>query len=376
MGLPPWVGGSSRALRRYVIHSIHAIGSRELGGAERFFARLTQALDDAGHSTTRVVRRGSALVEELPGASTLTTGMRNGLDVTTWFALRRLIRDRRPEIIQSYLGRASRLTRVPRELGTFHVARLGGYYRPNAYRHADAWVGNTEGICGHLLQSGFAKKRVFHIGNFVEVAQLDSPERTAEVRRGADVPSDALLIFALGRFIERKGFQDLVSAFSQLPDRVDGRPVILVLAGDGPLRSALVAQAEQLHIADRVRWLGWVTEPAPWIQAATVLVCPSRHEPLGNVILEAWANHTPVISTATAGARELIREGETGLMCPPGDPAEMGAHLGEILRQSAEARATLALNGLATLEANHSKTAVVARYLDLYTRALPALGKA
>ncbi len=376
MGLPPWVGRSSHALRRYVIHSIHAIGSRELGGAERFFARLTQALDDAGHSTTRVVRRGSALVKELPGVSTLTTGMRNGLDVTTWFALRRLMRDRQPEIIQSYLGRASRLTRVPRGAATFHVARLGGYYRPNAYRHADAWVGNTEGICGHLIESGFAKKRVFHIGNFVEVAPLDSPEHTAELRRGADVPSDALLIFALGRFIERKGFQDLIAAFSRLPPQLDGRPVILVLAGDGPLRSALVTQTEELHIADRVRWLGWVSQPSRWIQTATVLVCPSRHEPLGNVILEAWANQTPVISTATAGARELIREGETGLICPPGDPAEMAAHLGEMLSQSAESRTTLALGGLATLKANHSKTAVVGHYLDLYTRALPALGKA
>lgn len=375
-GVPLGVAEPFWTLRRCDIHSIHAIGSRALGGAERFFARLTEALDGAGHPTTRVVRAGSALSEMLPTEASVRCGMRSGVDVLTWMAVRRLIRERRPEVVQTYLGRASRLTRVPRSSETIHIARLGGYYRPNAYRHADAWVGNTGGICDHLVRSGFPKERVFHIGNFVGVAPEAEQDDTATLLRSAGLVDDPLVVFALGRFIERKGFHDLIVAFAHLPAEIGGRRLVLALAGTGPLGPKLEAQAVQAGIGDRVRWLGWLNEPSSWIQAASVLVCPSRHEPLGNVILEAWAHRTPVLSTDTDGARELLHDGENGLICPPGDPATLAQRLEEVLRSDPQDRAALIANGLTALAARHSKEAVVEHYVDLYTDRLPTLGRA
>jgi hypothetical protein len=132
-----------------------------MGGAEHFLARLAGALATRGHPTIAVLRRGADLKGVLdPAVDVVETGMRNGADIGTWWAIRRLVRDRKPRIVQTYLGRSSRLTRVPRRSATVHVARLGGYYRPDAYRHADVWVGNTLGICDHLLRLGFPAERI------------------------------------------------------------------------------------------------------------------------------------------------------------------------------------------------------------------------
>src|SRR3546814_2771750 len=66
--------------------------------------------------------------------------------------------------------------------------------------------------------------------------------------------------------------------------------VWLWLAGEGPRRRALMQQAARLGLGDRVRFLGWRDDVAALLRAADVFLCPSRHEPLGNVVIEAWAH--------------------------------------------------------------------------------------
>jgi len=149
-----------------------------------------------------VVRAGSPLQGELSDVPVIGTGMRNGLDVFTARKIRELVRRHRPTVVQTHLGRASRLTRIPKGSETLHVARLGGFYRANAYRHADAWVGNTRGICDHLRDLGFPPKRVFHIGNFV--ADSTPEGYSKDVRESLGISPECTVIFSLGRFVEKK----------------------------------------------------------------------------------------------------------------------------------------------------------------------------
>lgn len=349
--------------------TVHAIGSPDLGGAERFFARLTGTLAARGHATVAVLRHGAELGELMePGVEVVETGMRNGIDVFTWWAIRRLIVDREPRIVQTYLGRASRLVRVPGRSGTVHVARLGGYYRPNAYRHADVWVGNTRGIRDYLVELGFPTDRVHHITNFVETVEGAEarPDRPRD-RSGTPVPDDALLVFGLGRFVGKKGFGDLLEAFSRLPASVGGRPVHLAVAGDGPRREELEGTAARLGLGDRVYWPGWLNDPDPWFRAADLFVCPSRHEPLGNVVLEGWSHALPVVSTRTAGPAELVADGADGVLVEIRDPGSLAAALRRLLEDEDE-RERLARAGLETVRRRHSPEVVVDAYLDLYGR--------
>lgn len=359
------------------IRSIHAIGSRGPGGAESFFSRLVAGLHRTGYPTLAVVRRRSHLARTLdPSVPRVEAGMRSGADVLTAWRIRRLLRRHRPEIVQTYLGRASRLTRVPRGSATVHVARLGGYYRPNAYRHADAWVGNTLGICDHLLRAGFPAERVFHVGNFVEApGRPADPVARAEARARLGVPDDALLLFALGRFVPKKGFGDLLHAFARLPAEVGGRPLHLVVAGDGVLRAELEALGERLGVAARVRWTGWLPDPGAAFAAADLFVCPSREEPLGNVVLEAWGRGAPVVATRTAGPKELMVDGETGVLVEVGEPRALAEGILRVLRAPAAEVEAMVDAGLRRVRARHGEAAILAAYRELYADLAGRLGR-
>ena len=108
----------------------------------------------ARHRQTRAERTGRQPAG-LPGqhgdqrtVPQQTIPMRNGWDLLSVLKIRRLIRNTGPLIVQTYMGRATRLTRLPRDSAAIHVARLGGYFKIKGYyQHAHAWVGNTRGIC-------------------------------------------------------------------------------------------------------------------------------------------------------------------------------------------------------------------------------------
>jgi glycosyltransferase involved in cell wall biosynthesis len=292
--------------------------------------------------------------------------MRNMYDVLSRWRISQIVREYRPHIVQTYMGRATRLTHVPPGRGTVHVARLGGFYKLKGYRHAHAWVGNTRAICDYLRDGGLEEERVFHIPNFLEAVPDPAPEQVAELRRRYGLSGSAPVVMAAGRFVEKKGFDDLLRAFARLPALVSGQAPCLFILGDGPQRDALERLAAELGLLDRVYFTGWQDDPAPYYALATVFVCPSRHEPLGNVILEAWAHGLPVISTQTHGARELVSDGENGLLVPCRDDLAMAEALEEVLCDPEPYQGTLGESGRRRVETEYARERVVDAYLELY----------
>jgi hypothetical protein len=144
-----------------MVSSIHVLGSHELGGADWFFVRLVQALQRAGHPTLAVLRPDSPVRQVLSGeVEQRLLPLASKWDVLSRWRLTRLIAQRRPDVVQSYMGRATRLTRLPAGSRALHVARLGGYYRIDGYyRHAHAWVGNTRDICDYLVKQRLPAER-------------------------------------------------------------------------------------------------------------------------------------------------------------------------------------------------------------------------
>ena len=168
-------------------------------------------------------------------------------------------------------------------------------------------------------------------------------------------------MLALGRLHPNKGFDVLIAALQQVPD------AYLWIAGDGPLLGALERQAARLGVISRLRFLGWRDDVAALFAAADLFVCPSRHEPLGNVVIEAWAQGNPVVATAAQGPRQLIVDGENGLLCPIDDPAALAACLGRALAEPGMA-GHLAAAGQASYRQYFTEASVVAQYLDFFQR--------
>ena len=323
------------------------------GGAEAFFVRLCLALHRAGLQQRLLIRHEPERAAALRAGGVEPVELRFGrpFDFVTRRRFREEIEAFRPDVALTWMSRAT--TICPR--GDFvHAARLGGYYKLKYYRHADHLVGNTRDICEHAMKNGWPPERVHYLPNFVDEAQAPSLPR-AEL----GTPEDAPLLLALGRLHPNKAFDVLLEALAELPG------VWLWLVGEGPLRAELERHAEKLGVAHRVRMPGWIAATAPYYAAADAVVMPSRHEPLGNVVIEAWAQRKPIVAATSAGPAGLIRDGATGLLAPVDDARALAASLKRIL-DSRELAQELAEAGRGAYEAEYTEAAVVRRYLDFF----------
>ena len=356
-----------------MIASAHIIGGEALGGAELFYIRLVNALQARELPVLAVNVAGSRVAAGLhAGVTQQHVPMRNVWDVLSRWRINEIIRERQPYIVQTYMGRATRLTRLPLGRRPVHIARLGGYYPPHGYRHAHAWVVNSPGIHDHLIRHGFPPDQVFQVSNFVAPCVAAAPEALRALRRELLIPDDGLIVVAVGRLHPVKGFDDLLDAFAELPIRINGRPVYLIVVGDGPQAIPLRQQAERRRISDRVRWPGWRDDAGRFQELADLCVCSSRQEGIGNVILEAWARRRPVVSTRAPGLQEIITDQQDGWLTPVSDPAALAKAMALLLADE-PLRQALAANGQQTLLARHSEAAIVNAYLDLYQHLLVRL---
>jgi glycosyltransferase involved in cell wall biosynthesis len=317
------------------------------GGAELFYERLTIALHRAGETVLPVFRHNEQRALKLALAGLNPAQLRFGgpLDLTTGRRLGRLLRRFGPHVVLAWMNRAARFT--PRGEWVL-IGRMGGYYNLSYYRRCDHLVGNTIGIVNWVARQGWPCKRVHYLPNFAEDFGNCAPATLP-------VPQGVPIILGLGRLHPNKGFDLLIRALRHL------RAAHAVIAGEGPERPRLEAIARAAGVADRMHLPGWRRDTGALLAAADVLVCPSRHEPLGNVVIEAWSARRPVVATRAQGPSELIHDGVDGLLVPLEDAKALADGIAGLLSNSPSARA-LAAAGRARFEAEFAEAPVVARW--------------
>jgi glycosyltransferase involved in cell wall biosynthesis len=339
---------------------LQAIAGAEHGGAETFFIRLAAALQRAGDPQRVLIRRNSSRAQCLRAAGVGVGELAFGgiFDLATRSAFGREIAAWRPDIVLTWMSRATRL--CPR--GDFvHVARLGGYYDLKYYRRCDHLIGNTRAIVDYGVAKGWPCERITYLPNFV-------PDSAAAGSIAACERVHAPLALALGRFHPNKGFDLLLEALAAT------REVTLWIAGDGPLRPHLERLATRLGIIGRVRFLGWREDVPRLLAAADLLVCPSLHEPLGNIVIEAWSAGLPVVATASDGPAALIRDGESGILVPlpgsrGGGPQALADAIERVCADPA-LRARLGKAGRQAYEAEFTEPIVVAGYRSFFDQVM------
>jgi glycosyltransferase involved in cell wall biosynthesis len=321
------------------------------GGAELFFERLSMALHRAGDSVLPVIRRDESRAARLTavGLAPRQLGFGGPADLLTGPRLRTLLRGFGPRVVVAWMNRAASF--APR--GDWVLAgRLGGYYDLDYYRRCDHLVGNTRGIVGWIAGQGWADRRVHYVPNFVDDLKGAAPVS----RQSLGVPPDGKLVLALGRLHRNKAFDMLIRALPRLPG------VHAVIAGEGPERADLLDIARREGVSDRLHLIGWREDTGALLAAADALACPSRHEPLGNVVIEAWSAGRPVVAAASEGPSELITS-DDGVLVPPEDPGALGDALGRVLDDPARA-ASLTSAGRRRFEAEFAEAPVVARWRE------------
>ncbi len=290
------------------------------GGAELFFERLACSFHKLGIKQHLVVKHNEDRIARLRGHGipVESVSFTPLLKPFNKHYLANVIRRSGANIILSWMNRAT--STIPK--GKIpHVARLGGFYNLKYYQNCDWLVGNSREIVDYLVSEGWPKNRIHYQINFVPDGIYGPKYNMSSV---ASINDRLVNVVALGRFHPNKAFDTLIKAMSVFEE---GR---LLLAGAGPLEDHLKELVRNLQLEHRVHFIGWQEDPQHVIRAADIFVCPSRHEPFGNVIAEAMACKKPVVATKTLGAKQMIQDGLNGILVQVDDSKALAGALREL----------------------------------------------
>ncbi|WP_372400572.1 glycosyltransferase family 4 protein (plasmid) [Azospirillum sp. HJ39] len=235
--------------------------------------------------------------------------------------------------------------------------RLAGPVIGWLWRRASAVVANSGGLAD--LARRFAPDQpVAIIPNGVDARRFTPATAAADAAGG-------LSLLFVGRVVRQKGLDVLFDALASLPPALLAG-VTLRIVGDGPARPELEAQAQRLCLSECIRFLGWLGRdelPAAY-RSADAFVFPSRDEGMPNVVLEAMAAGLPVVATRIAGNRDLVVDGETGLMLEPDDVPALASAIARLAGDAPLCR-RLGEGGRRRVVEHFSWRAVASSYRDL-----------
>lgn len=265
-------------------------------------------------------------------------------DLRSLAAIRGIVRRWRPQVVHTHLAKAGALGRVaaltsgaPVVVHTFHGHVLQEYFshlENAAFAAAErrlaarttALIGVAKWVRDDLLSFGIGREEQWHVVPVgVDLEPLLHERIPADRARSAlGLPLDGPIIGIVGRLAPIKDHHTFLEAAARvIAERPDST---VVIAGDGPLRRSLEAEARAM-LGDHVRFLGWVEDLPVLYGALDVVALTSRLEGTPIPLIEAAASGTPAVAAAVGGVSEVIRDGRTGLLVPPRDPVAVAAQL-------------------------------------------------
>ncbi len=205
--------------------------------------------------------------------------------------------------------------------------------------------------------------RVIH--NFIDPAVYDRARypKTLHDHLGGN----RRVLMHISNFRPVKRVRDVVRIFARVCETV---PSVLVMVGDGPDRFEAEDEARALGVDDSVSFLGRLETVAPLLAGADLFLLPSQNESFGLSALEALASGVPVIAANSGGINEVVKSGETGVLCPVGDVDAMASGATEILADPARWKA-MSVAAATDARSRFGLNEIVGQYESLYRDALP-----
>jgi len=353
------------------------IDTPQLSGPGRQLTALLSALPEAGYEVELVTfrrsgRSVSTLVThaESHGVRVTVIPERGPFDRTQYAALRSHIALRRPSIVQTHSYKATALVWLLRRsglafgwVGCFHGAttenlKVRAYHKldQRLLRSADQMVIMAESQRAGLGRAG-ARAKV------INNAVLPPPSASGGAIPDWAVPAGQPLIGYVGRLSPEKGVDLLLKALHRVRTQIPDQTWTAVIAGEGPERDSLEAQATALGLSPLVRFLGQVSNPWSVYQAAALVVLPSRSEGLPNVMLEAIAADLSVIATRVGAIPDVIGTSAAATLVPANNVEALAGAIDRFLTQPPNPSA--AADRAAIREA-YSLERRVAAHLEIY----------
>ncbi|HET9527919.1 MAG TPA: glycosyltransferase family 4 protein [Pyrinomonadaceae bacterium] len=323
------------------------------GGGERYVADLTRSLAARGHDVYAVLRPNSPLLGhlKLDREKIKTLPLRNALDVPSAHELARFVAQNEIEIVHAHMARdyslaayAARRNRRTKFIVTRHVLfQLSRLHRHTLAR-AHRVIAVSNAVARELrLQRIVSDSQLAVVRNGVDVDRFNVEFDRRQFLQKLGLPAHGPLVGSIGELRTLKRHDDFIRASARVASEF--RDAHFVLAGvDTSLSREVHKHLEQLVIetglAGRFHFLGWVEEAEKLLSALDVFVSASETESFGLAIAEAMAAGTPVVATATEGAREVVVDQETGLLVPIGDVARISESIALLLSDGERRRQT------------------------------------
>ncbi len=263
--------------------------------------------------------------------------------------------DFEPDVIVSYHNTAPEIIHYP---AAIHIARMGHGNSKKTYNNCDFVVVNQPTLRHLVLSKGWPKQQIEVISNFAEFP--DALQATGDLPK---IPAGAKVLLTLGRLHPAKAQDTLIEAMTLLPENT-----YLLIAGAGRLEKQLKKLTEHLNLSHRVLFLGLRRDVPALLNMADIVVLPSRYEPLGNVILEAWQAGKPILAANSDGPRWLIDHGKNGLLFDVDDVDDCARHITNILEMPADQLQRMVDAGMEKLNKNFSKEVIVGQYKSLFNK--------
>lgn len=371
----------ARPVIGHVLHRLH------FAGAEVLAADLSRKLRDRYRFVFLCLDEIGPLGHKLGGEGFKVVDLRRrpGIDFRVARRLRRVVRRYAIDLLHAHqytpffyaaLSRGCGLGRQPPILFTEH-----GRHYPDVRK-------SRRVLANRLLLK--PTDRVTAVGDFIRRALIDnegvdprrhpigvihngidpaehrgvaSPEDRAAARAALGLGPDDHVLMQVARFHPVKDHATAVAAFARVAER--DPQARLVLVGDGPQRAARQAQAAELGLAGRVRFLGVREDVPALLPAADVFLLPSLSEGISVTLLEAMAAGLPIAATEVGGNPEVVAHGETGLLSPRGDAAALAQNLLLLLHDS-ELRRRMGEAGRRRLLERFTQERMHASYARLY----------
>jgi sugar transferase (PEP-CTERM/EpsH1 system associated) len=356
---------------------MHLITELDSGGAQSALLRLVAGQDRSRFTPVVLcLYNGDRLVARQIrdlGVEVIDLGMSRKWRLDAFWRLWRQLRRVRPTILHTWMFHANipgrllgRLAGVPHIISSERTMGQEGSVR----RLLNRWTGRLADriLCVSHNVADFAAKE---IGLPVDRLVVIQNGIDTNVFRPASAqpakPPDHLTIGYVGRLEQVKGVNFLIDAFAPL---VAEHPHLqLHLVGDGSERAALAQQAQTLGLGDKVQFLGIRSDMPALYPTFDLFVLPSLWEGMPNVALEAMACGVPVIATNTGGTPEVVQDGNSGLLVPPGNAAALTQAMAALIAD-AERRCQLAQAGRHFVEQTFSINQTVAQTVALYEQLL------
>lgn len=321
------------------------------GGAQRLALEAWRQLDPARYRPLLICARaaGAAVPEARAAGVPVAVLGRLGRagDLGAPWALARALRAAGAALLQTPLySRVAPYARLAAALAGLPLTVNHEHSRPAAppwiRRAADRlldrlpgqrYLAVSEADARDLRRQGIAPERIACLPNGIHLAAYGREDRAA-ARRALGLPSELPILLTPARLHPQKRHADLLAALAHL-DEGGRRDWLLLCAGEGELRAALEAQAAAAGLAGRVRFLGRRSDLPRLYAAADLVVLASAVEGQPLAALEAQAASRPVLATAVGGVPEVVADGRSGLLVPPGDPAALAAALARLLDDGA-----------------------------------------